>query len=135
MSVVANRMVWNVLLVWQALVAVSRIYNLNHFPHQCALAWIIGKYISCLPVKCVTYFFLLFRSGLMIVKIFFHCTHPWMKSRSRLKLCLFSIFLLAGGYGLYSYLVNNGYNPDWSIVKAKKWCKYKKWVKVRILCS
>ena len=45
MSVVANRMVWNVLLVWQALVAVSRIYNLNHFPHQCALAWIIGKFI------------------------------------------------------------------------------------------
>ena len=44
MSVVANRMVWNVLLVWQALVAVSRIYNLNHFPHQCALAWMIGKF-------------------------------------------------------------------------------------------
>ena len=53
MSVVANRMVWNVLLVWQALVAVSRIYNLNHFPHQCALAWIIGKFIIiCHALGC-----------------------------------------------------------------------------------
>ena len=53
-----------------------------------------------------------------------------MRSRSRLRLCLFALFLLAGGYGIYSYLVNNGFNPDWSIAKAKKWCKYKKWVKV-----
>ena len=72
-------------------------------------------------------------SGLLIVKVFYHCNHPWMRSRSRLKLCLFALFLLAGGYGIYSYLVNNGFNPDWSIAKAKKWCKYKKWVKVRIL--
>ena len=56
-----------------------------------------------------------------------------MRSRSRLKLCLFALFLLAGGYGIYSYLVNNGFNPDWSIAKAKKWCKYRKWVKVRII--
>ena len=53
-----------------------------------------------------------------------------MRSRSRVRLCLFALFLLAGGYGIYSYLVNNGFNPDWSIAKAKKWCKYKKWVKV-----
>ena len=69
----------------------------------------------------------------MVVKVFYHSNHPWMRSRSRLKLCLFALFLLAAGYGIYSYLVNNGFNPDWSIAKAKKWCKYRKWVKVRIV--
>ncbi len=42
-AVILSRLVWNVLLIWQALVAVSRIYNLNHFPHQLALAWIVGE--------------------------------------------------------------------------------------------
>lgn len=42
--VVGNRMVWNLLLIWQALVSFSRVYNLSHFPHQCALGWVFGRH-------------------------------------------------------------------------------------------
>ena len=72
-------------------------------------------------------------TGLIVVKVFYHLNHPWMlRSRTRLKLCLFAFFLLAAGYGIYSYLVSSGLDPDWSIAKARKWCKRKKWVKVKI---
>ncbi len=57
-------------------------------------------------------------------------TDSWIRCRSRIKLLLGAAFFLASAGGIYYYLNSVGLNPDWSIEKALKWCKKRKWAKV-----
>lgn len=101
MGLVIKRMLKNLLFVWLAIIATSRIYILAHFPHQCALAICIG-YIS----------FHWSKSKLNTLARF----HTFSKVMIALSLIASALFIHEN---LQTFL---GFHPNWSIDMAKKYC-------------
>ncbi len=103
LKIVTNRLLKNVFYVWTGVVVASRIFISAHFPHQCFLA--IGFGYLC--------FNLGFRNG----------KSSWTNWRSHV-LILVSLSFLLSALGVYLNLEQVfGFDPDWSIELARKFCK------------
>lgn len=101
-----NRLVWFGFITMQLMVSGSRIYNLNHFPHQCISAFVCG---------------------IVVIKLAYH-SQEWLTTHSRLTCLIKSLLFTISALGVYQGLLAQGINPDWSIAKALKWCKHQEWI-------
>lgn len=63
----------------------------------------------------------------MILQAFYY-SEGWLNVRSRSVAILLALSLLGGAVAIYQLLVVNGFDPDWSVNKALKWCQKKSWV-------
>eukprot|EP00095_Tigriopus_kingsejongensis_P011441 maker-scaffold222_size251774-snap-gene-1.20 protein:Tk11441 transcript:maker-scaffold222_size251774-snap-gene-1.20-mRNA-1 annotation:"hypothetical protein DAPPUDRAFT_316364" len=106
LRIFVNRLVWLAFIGMQVMVTTSRIYNLNHFPHQCMMAY------GC---------------GLLVIKLAYH-NQSWLKAKSSFKSIVASSFFMISALGVFQGLLSYGFNPDWSIAKAMKWCQNKDWI-------
>ena len=58
----------------------------------------------------------------------FYYSDTWLNIRSRPIAIFSALFLLGGAVAIYQLLVLYGFDPDWSVQKALKWCQKKSWV-------
>lgn len=86
------------------LVSISRLYIAAHFPHQVLLGIALGFLVG---YKC---------SAL-------HPVHWSLKQP-----LLVALTLVVFGSFSYWMLILNGFDPDWSIEKAKKFCERSDWI-------
>lgn len=98
---------WILFITMQVLMFFSRTFIAAHFPHQC----IFG---------CLT--------GLAVVRVVYLCP-SWLEL-SRLQLVLLSVCLTAYSLTVFFVLRFIGYDPNWSILLAKKHCQSPDWIYV-----
>jgi len=89
----------------QILMMASRIFIAAHFPHQCISGFLIGA-------LCVQ----------LIYKNEGYLTHATKRK------VLYSAALPAVATATFATLVYSGFNPNWSVALARKWCRESTWI-------
>jgi len=109
MYIIISRLAWNALVAVQLAVAAARVYNLNHFPHQCAAAFICG---------------------LVVLQTCYYRDLFWVAARSRAKAVAAVALVVGAAVALYFGLQTNGLDPDWTLDYAARHCRQRAWLSV-----
>lgn len=103
---------WCVYIFLLGLVSVSRMYMATHFPHQCMLGAILGFVIGRLFGK----------RGYYITDLWHNC--------KKIKMLIFVALLTSITVVMYFGQKIFGYDPQWSVKMAFKWCENPTYVHV-----
>ncbi|XP_044738737.1 glucose-6-phosphatase catalytic subunit 1 [Chrysoperla carnea] len=95
---------WTLYLVALIAVSLSRMFVAAHFPHQCVVGAFLGYIVARSLSDCGGYF------------------SKW-KQCSRIKMLAITSTMLGITFGVYWAQKGLGFDPQWSVKLAFKWCQ------------
>ncbi len=108
-----RKLCWNFFAVMIVCVSASRVYNLNHFPHQCALAVLCGAAVCRFVYKREDLFTAIFPLRFAVGGA--------------------ALFLVVFTSLIYLSLGRIGLDPDWTLEKSSRWCQNRAWLRAETL--